>query len=848
MNTVIDKEVQVVFETVCRMSSVQRVAWFEAHETVASVRSEVEELLRYDGLAEEEAFFAPRPAATQPDSLLGTQVGPYEVISMIGRGGMGSVYLARRRMPYEQDVALKVADLRLGAGTARFDEERQVLADLHHPGIAKLLDGGVLPDDRPYLVMEYVPGEHIDVFAEKHKLRVIERVQLWLNVCEAVASAHQRGIIHRDLKPSNILVTSDRRVVVVDFGLARRWEQDSGLTRTATILGTPEYMAPEQASGKKLQTLPATDVYALGAVLYTLLTGRPPFRAESPLQLVNILLHDDPVPPRRLNPAVPRDLETICLKCLEKEPGKRYVSSTELGDDVVRLLRVEPILARSIGVAGRAWRWAKRRPALAGLMALLLATILVSLVVVGRYWRTSNNALQLAKRATTEQFLSIVDLAKQPAMQRAQVDFLIKWIASQEELVRSLDDEPIYLQFLRARSELAHAYHRIGEHDKVSEIAGQLLSEIKAYAQSHQSDELSILHAHFCALACYSLPNQEVQLLKEAIARLETVPESSSKSQEARGLIADYKLGLAGLKGTAVDVEKIRWEAHDIMKQLLDQKDPQSRIRYCQCKMGLWAYYLEKGQWLEHLPLLEGAVELDRNLSQDYPGHLDYRDITHKAMIYWANTYEWKGDWQRAYELLLEVTKLTDKLRENNPETIRFTAQSAGKYMVLGQKAFALGMKDVAEKHYSLAIQLSNKCQSEMKLDYLTGMARLLAECPIQKLRDDQLALELCRQAVQLAPEDENVWFNEGRCLLRNGQFAEARKWIERSLTKMNTDFELAYAHSYLALTLAKLKQYDLARKELAVAESFRARYPKEIVMLRVYEETVRELQTQAAR
>lgn len=853
MITVIDKEVQMVFETVCQMSSTQRAAWFEEHKTVASVRHEVEELLRYDGLAEEEAFFTPRPIANQPDSLLGSQVGPYEVISMIGRGGMGSVYLARRRVPYEQDVALKVADLRIGSGAARFDEERQVLADLHHPGIAKLLDGGVLDDDRPYLVMEYVPGEHIDDFAEKHKLRVMERVQLWLKVCEAVGSAHERGIIHRDLKPSNILVTAERSVVVVDFGLARRWEQDSGLTRTATILGTPEYMAPEQASGRKQQTLPATDVYALGAVLYTLLTGRPPFRAESPLQLVNILLQDDPVPPRRLNLAVPRDLETICLKCLEKEPVKRYATATELGDDVIRLLRGELIQARPLSMADRAWRWARRRPALAGLLALLLATIIVSLMVVWNYWRTSNKALQLAKRATTEQFLSIVELAKQPAMQRAQADFLSKWIASQEELVRSLDDEPIYLQFLRARHELAAAYGRIGEQSKMKEIASQLLSEIEAYSQSHHSDELSIAYAQFCSMARNNWPNQEgrydhYRLLSKAIDRLKTVPESSLKTQEAKGLIADYRITLARLEIASVNSEAELQEAHRLLAELEDQNDPQWRIRYCTCKMAIWAYYLEKGQWLEHLQLLEDAVKLDRKLGQDYQDRLDYRDTTRKAMFLWANTLEWRGEWQRAYDLLLEYTELADQLRKNNPDTIRYTAQSAGSYMVLGQRAYALGMKDVAEKHYALAIQLSNKCQAEMKFDCLTGMAKLLAECPILKLRNDKLALELCRQASRLSPEDENVWFHEGRCLLLNGQLAEARKCLERSLIKINTDFELAYAHSYLALTLAKMGEYDLARKELAVVESFRARYPKEIVMLRVYEETVRELEHQATR
>lgn len=156
-------DVQAIVEAVCRLSASERTKWTTQHETEASVRHEVEELLRYDGLAEKEAFFAPRPAFAESDSLIGTKVGPYEIISLIGRGGMGSVYQARRNVPYQQEVA----DLRLGSGAARFEEERQVLADLQHPGIAKLLDGSVLPDERPYLVMEYVPGEHIDTYASR---------------------------------------------------------------------------------------------------------------------------------------------------------------------------------------------------------------------------------------------------------------------------------------------------------------------------------------------------------------------------------------------------------------------------------------------------------------------------------------------------------------------------------------------------------------------------------------------------------------------------------------------------------------------------------------------------------
>ncbi|HQR06331.1 MAG TPA: protein kinase [Gemmatales bacterium] len=852
--TIINQQaVQEAFEAIIRLSDAERAAWWQAHPMSEAIRREVHELLRFDAVAEREAFLEEPSHVTEADDLLGKEIGPYEVISMLGRGGMGTVYRARRSKPYVQDVALKVADLRLHSGKERFEAERQVLADLHHPGIARLLDGGVLPDDRPYLVMEYVPGVHIDVYAEKHHLKVKERAALWLQVCEAVAAAHVEGVIHRDLKPSNILVTGEGRAVVVDFGLARRWEQESGLTKTATVLGTPEYMAPEQATGGNSKTTPAADIYSLGAVFYALLTGRPPFKAESPLQLINILMRDEAVSPRRLNPAVTRDVETICLKCLEKEPGRRYGSVQQLMADVKRWQQGEAIVARPTRLTERGCRWARRRPALASMIGLLFVTIIVSFMVVWNYWRTSNKALQLAKRATTEQFLSIVELAKQPAMQRAQADFLSNWIASQEELVRSLDDEPIYLQFLRARLELAAAYDRIGQRDQAKVIAEQLFQEIEVYSRTHHSDELLIEHARFCNLYISALPNKNDlqvrgRMFQKAISILNKIPLSSPKSPEALGLIAEYRNGLAYSGLDSIDAKAELYEAHDIMARLLDPKDPQSRIRFCGCKLGLWRYYCEKGEWPQHVALLEEAVKLDRQLGQDYPERLDYRDNTRVAMLGRATVSEWRGEWQHAYDFLLEATEQNNQVQKNNPETIRFTAQSAGNYMILGQRAYALGMKDVAEKHYSLAIQLAKKGQTEMTIDYLTGMTQLLVECPVQKLRDDKLALELCNQALQLSPDDEYIWFHKGRCLLLNGQFAEAQEWLKRSLAKIKTDFELAYAHSYLALTLAKMGEYDLARKELAAAECFRTRYPKEIVMMRVYEETLKELQHQATK
>jgi WD40 repeat protein len=411
-------------------------AYYQASEAgQAPVRTEL--LARYPDLAEDLAAFlddkaaferrarpqaeatgvwAPAPPTAGPtDSAtpaapvdMVPYFGDYQLLGELARGGMGVVYRARQ-VSLNRLVALKMilqGQLASPADVQRFQAEARAAANLDHPHIVPIYEIGE-HNGQHYFSMKLIEGGSLAAGAPRG---VSARVRLLAAVARAVHHAHQRGILHRDLKPGNILLDADGQPQVTDFGLARPIEADRALTQSGAIVGTPGYMAPEQARAEK-QLTTAVDVFAVGAILFELLTGRPPFQGKTPLETILRVLQEEPPRPRSLAPGIDGDLETICLKCLEKEPAKRYGSAEALAQELERWLRGEPIEARPVGGPERLMRWCRRNPVIAGLTA---AVVVLLLAVTGI---SIYSAIRLDQRAT-----EAVNSAGQADRERRQAD------------------------------------------------------------------------------------------------------------------------------------------------------------------------------------------------------------------------------------------------------------------------------------------------------------------------------------------------------------------------------------------------------------------------------------------
>ena len=358
---------------------------------------------------------------------LGGDFGGYELLEEVARGGMGVIFRARQK-GLNRIVAIKMilsGQLATAHDIERFHTEAAAAAHLQHPNIVSIHEVGS-HDGQYFFSMDYVQGASLDALITSEPPTVAQAAKWTKILAEAVHYAHQQGILHRDLKPSNIMIDEQGNPLITDFGLAKRIQSDEKLTSTGQIMGTPSYMSPEQADPTQHTISTASDIYSLGSILYELLTGKPPFEATSPLRTINLMLETDPVSPRVLNPQVNRNLETICLKCLEKEPARRYRSALVLAEEIERFLADQPILARPTNSAEKIWRWCRRKPWVASLGGIAISLTLV-LAIIGPLvaWR------QQTLRQEADQASKIAQQNEREATRQAQQAQAARKMASQ---------------------------------------------------------------------------------------------------------------------------------------------------------------------------------------------------------------------------------------------------------------------------------------------------------------------------------------------------------------------------------------------------------------------------------
>jgi tetratricopeptide (TPR) repeat protein/tRNA A-37 threonylcarbamoyl transferase component Bud32 len=529
--------------------------------------------------------------------------GDYELLEEIARGGMGVVYRARQ-VSLNRIVAVKTilaGQLASAADMERFRAEARAAASLQHPNIVAIHEVGE-QDGQQCFSMDYIKGRNLAEVVREGPLPARQAARYLQTIAEAIHFAHQRGILHRDLKPSNVLLDLFDQPRVTDFGLAKQMKADSDLTRSGQVLGSPNFMPPEQAASKHGQVGPPSDVYSLGAILYYLLAGRPPFAAETLANTLQQVCQSEPAPLRLWNPSVQRDLETMCLKCLEKEPRRRYATAQELAEELGRFLSDEPILARPVSQPEKLWRWCRRKPALAALaasvVALLASIIVLSLVAAGRATaardaekrerqiaeraRTNEMQLRLAaetaeKSARTEavnsvavaNFLREALRGVRPSIAKGRDPTLLREILDRtaQRVGRELTNQPEVEANLRFT--LGQVYRDLGDHAKSEEMSRAELAIWRKLRPEVDGKVAYSLNNVALELAEQGKLDEAEQLQRQALAiHQKLYSEPHSETVNSLG-----NLGLTLLRrGQLADAEEFMRQAADMGRKLQRDK------------------------------------------------------------------------------------------------------------------------------------------------------------------------------------------------------------------------------------------------------------------------------------
>ncbi len=614
----------------------------------------------------------------------------YEILGALGQGGMGIVYEARDlRLP--RRVALKMlAGPVLGDGQAlaRFRAEAENIARLQHPHIVQIYEVGEAAG-QPYLALELVEGGSLAGRLRETTLAPRAAAELVETLARTMESAHCQGIVHRDLKPGNVLLTPDGTPKITDFGLAKRADGPD-LTHTRAILGTPNYMPPEQAEGRP-DLGPAADVYALGAILYESLTGRPPFTAPTPLEVLDLVRTQDPVRPRTLQPTVPRDLETICLYCLQKEPERRYASAASLAGDLQRYLEGRPILARPVPLWERGVKWARRKPATAGLAAAMaLGTVLAfagvfkynaDLAAEVRGKQAAREQTIAAAEALTDQVAAVVrpiagtDSPRVERILRSAADMYDRLLAEEAtpraaagkaRLLNALAD--IYLEMNDSGRALTAADEALALHQRLVEQQPRHLVFQAGLAESHErrGDVLRARRTLAEALQAY----RQAEEIGRRLAA-ERPREPLYRYELAR--VLSRMGGVYGLQGDLTQASAAFDEAFKLAEAIGARNDaPPERRRllgFCYEKRGdvLYEYADTYDRLEEVLDQYRAALAIYEELAKREPSNTNWRLDMVRVTTSMGETLSWQNRPADARAAMERSLRIAESEAEHNP-------------------------------------------------------------------------------------------------------------------------------------------------------------------------------------
>ncbi len=698
------------------------------------------------------------PAEIGASSLEALRSAGYEVIGELGRGGMGVVYLARN-VSLNRPCALKMILAGSHGGksaVARFRVEAEAVARLRHPGIVQIYHVGEA-DGLPFLELEYLPGSSLEKTLDGTPRPAAEAARLIEALARAIAEAHRRGIVHRDLKPANILQDAGGQPKA-DFGLAKFLGSQDGLTRTNLVIGSPSYMAPEQAEGNARSVGTSVDVYAMGAILYELLTGRPPFRAATALETLEQVKAIEPVPPSRLQPGLSRDLETICLKCLEKAPSRRYATSEALAEDLRRFLAGEPIQARRALFWERAWKWARRHPAAAAALAII-GVAAALLFGGGLYYNTklrhANTRLEealgqaqaarqqaqtsaltavaqrnLALKALRELIFGVQDkLNATPRTQKLRQSLLKTAIEGLTELARSTEGAAPDLDRAVAHQRLAEVYSRVGQEIEAGrQLARSLeLAQGLAARSPHDPDVLECLGVDYYQLAWLTLQKGDPEKAEELSRRGLAACEAATALDPARPVAREYRISNSLQLGHTFMWRGVLADALDALETSLElarrwkAEDPTNAtarklIREIEVKLGD-VYWLLAHDWPRSRAHYLEAIAIARGLLADAPDRLIDRAALVVPLINYAEYSLRAGHPDEALPLVREAQGIADQLVKADPDTVGYQLMALEAQAMIAGTEIAQGRPAEAASLLRPAIERLQLLKDEGKLE-----------------------------------------------------------------------------------------------------------------------------------